>query len=78
MISTGGDDEKERKEECNFQIIFKNVQKVQKDKKDLLKNAGVFPSHVSARDSKYHHGRNQFAAAVDSLKGLNSIIGEMF
>lgn len=43
MISTGGDDEKERKEECNFQITFKNVQKVQKDKKDLLKNAGVFP-----------------------------------
>lgn len=36
------------------------------------------PSHVSARDSKYHHGSNQFAAAVDSLKGSNSLIGEMF
>lgn len=43
MISTGGDDEKERKEECNFQITFKNVQEVQKDKKELLKNAGFFP-----------------------------------
>lgn len=47
-------------------------------KKEILKNAGFLPPHVSARDSKYHHGRNQFAAAVDSLKGLNSLIGEMF
>jgi len=78
MISTGGDDEEERKEKCNFQITFKNAQEVQKDKKRDIKNAGFLPSHVSARDSKYHHGRNQFAAAVDSLKGLNSLIGEMF
>lgn len=46
-------------------------------KRDITKCWGL-PSHVSARDSKYHHGSNQFAAAVDSLKGLNSLIGEMF
>ena len=78
MITMGADNEEERKEKCNFQITFKNAQEVQKDKKEILKNAGFLPSHVSSRDSKYHHGRNQFAAAVDSLKGLSSLIGEMF
>lgn len=54
------------------------MQEDEKDKKEVLQNVGVLPSHVSARDSKYHRGRNQFAATVDSLKGLNSLIGETF
>lgn len=63
----------------SFQITFRNVQEFQKDKKNILKYDLFFlPSHVSARDSKYHHGRNQFAAAVDCLKGLRSLIGKMF
>lgn len=67
-----------KKKNPTFRLPLKMHWKSKRIKKDTLKNAWVLPSRVSSRDSKYHHGNNQFAAAVDSLRGLNSLIGEMF
>lgn len=67
------------KENATFQITFKTWTESQKEiKTDLKKNLGFFFSHVSVSSSKYHHGRNQFAAAVDSPQALNSLIVEVF
>lgn len=63
-----------------FRFTLKMHRKCKRLKIEISEyDVGFFlPSHVSARESKYHHGRNQFAAAVDSLKGLSSLIGEIF
>lgn len=67
-----------KKKNATFRLPLKMHWKSKRIKKEILKNAWVLPFHVSSRGSKYHHGNNQFAVAVDSLKGLNSLIGEMF